>query len=106
MGNILKNIACNGATGAWDSSGNVMIKDNLTMLGANPNTWSPQTSNLGLVKKGVKAEKFKHKHNRLDDNSLTCDSMGNCMLKDRLRRICDICLIDAFHESDCKQLCS
>ena len=78
-------ILANGATAVKDSAGNVMIKDNLVMLGASSNTWSPTArlakdngfslnGSFGGVSGGIK----------FDDNSLTCDSEGNCMLNDNL----------------------
>ena len=64
-----------------------MLKDDLAMMGANSNTWTP-TSDLGVFKsigKGITtaatvAAPFVPLL-LLDDNSLTCDSAGNCMLK-------------------------
>jgi hypothetical protein len=62
------------------------------MLGANSNTWSPLRPteeiivdnlvqcvygiNLGYLPKGC---------NRLNDNAVTCDSYGNCIVKDDLK---------------------
>jgi len=68
-----------------DSEGNCMLKDKLT--GSNPRTWSPQSrlakdngfslnGSFGGVSGGIK----------FADNSLTCDSEGNCMLKDDLAK--------------------
>jgi len=70
---------------AKDSAGNVMIKDDL-MTGTSRSTWSPQSrlakdngfslnGSFGGVSGGIK----------FADNSLTCDSEGNCMLKDELK---------------------
>ena len=70
MPNAPTMIFANGATGAWDASGNVMIKDSLK---GKKKDHKINVGVLGKVKVGV-----------LDDNSLTCDSMGNCMLKDSL----------------------
>ena len=57
-------IVAPGKTAVKDSAGNVMIKDNLLKFGASGCAF------------GVCA------NIKTADNALTCDSEGNCMLKD------------------------
>jgi len=108
-------ILANGATGAKDSAGNVMIRDRLA---AKDNfSFSAGIPGLGNVGFSTADDENKPEHHKLPhtrpahheskpkstgdmirdsvarqirgsvnlaDNSLTCDSAGNCMLKDNL----------------------
>merc|ERR1719272_2740000 len=60
-------IVAPGKTVVKDAAGNVMIKDNLK--------WSASASGCAF---GICADI------KTADNALTCDSEGNCMLKDKL----------------------
>merc|ERR1719272_1907720 len=68
-----------------DAAGNVMIKDNLIKFGASGCAFgvcaNVQTADNALT---CDSEGNCMLKDELANNSLTCDSEGNCMLKDKL----------------------
>jgi hypothetical protein len=59
----------------------VQYADTPVMLGTSSNTWSPVVNNL------VKCDMWYHNchFTGLTDNAVTCDSHGNCIVKDDLK---------------------
>ena len=85
----------NRAKAAWDSNGNVMIKDPLmkgesrstwaprskpAMTGSSSRTWSPKMADNDQIKM-LGASSNTWSPTMANNNSLVCDAAGNCMLK-------------------------